>query len=122
MREIIFKGKPIDSDTFIFGSLLVMNQKYYIYPHTYGDLNDTDFGLAFIEVQEDSVGQFINMYDDCDNKLFENDKVEDNYTEANGIITYEDGEFNCGTVFDYKGFSELVLRGRISLVGDTNGR
>jgi hypothetical protein len=47
MKKVIeFRGKRVKDDKYIYGSLLQINGKKYIYLYCYGDLDDTDFGRS----------------------------------------------------------------------------
>lgn len=52
-----FQGKRKDNGDIIYGSLLCINDTAYIYPNTFGDIEDIDFGYGFIEVDIDTVKQ-----------------------------------------------------------------
>lgn len=52
-----FQGKRKDNGDIIYGSLLCINNTAYIYPNTFGDIEDIDFGYGFIEVDIDTVKQ-----------------------------------------------------------------
>lgn len=52
-----FQGKRKDNGDIIYGSLLLINGTAYIYPNTFGDIEDIDFGYGFIEVDIDTVKQ-----------------------------------------------------------------
>nr|DAT21583.1 MAG TPA: hypothetical protein [Caudoviricetes sp.] len=52
-----FQGKRKDNGDIIYGSLLLINGTAYIYPNTFGDIEDIDFGYGFIEVNIDTVKQ-----------------------------------------------------------------
>jgi len=67
-----FKGKSIEKNEYIYGSLLTINDKYYIYPHDYGDLSDIDFGYAFEEVYKDSVVPLVG-FDSDNNEVYPGD-------------------------------------------------
>ena len=47
-----FCGESIQGHEKVCGSLLMMNDKLYIYPQTYGDLDDIDFGYGFVEIDK----------------------------------------------------------------------
>jgi hypothetical protein len=52
-----FQGNRKDNGDIIYGSLLLINGTAYIYPNTFGDIEDIDFGYGFIEVDIDTVKQ-----------------------------------------------------------------
>jgi len=73
MNNIIFRGKRVDNGEWVYGSLLLVNNTAYIYPYNYTDLNDTDFGCVFVEVDPKTVGQYANIKDKNKKKVFEGD-------------------------------------------------
>ena len=82
MRKTKFRGKKIDTGEWIYGSLLVINDQYYIHSNPHGDLDDIDFGWAFHQVTEESIGEFTGMVDKFDREIYEKDllKTYENYT------------------------------------------
>ncbi len=74
MREILFRGKRIDSGEWIYGSLVVRkkedgHKKYFI-------SGFEPFSKA-AEVHGDTVGEFTGFRDSDGNAVFEGDVVED---------------------------------------------
>lgn len=74
MREILFRGKRMDSGNWIYGSLVVRQKedggkKYFI-------SGFEPFSKA-AEVQGETVGEFTGFLDTAGNAVFEGDVVED---------------------------------------------
>ncbi|MBD3268538.1 hypothetical protein GF373_17860 [bacterium] len=53
-NQTVFCGLSIEDRYHekVCGSLLTINDKMYIYPQTYGDLDDIDFGYSFVEIDK----------------------------------------------------------------------
>lgn len=72
MREILFRGKCVDNDEWVYGYLFVTRKgKYNIKWY------DEHFGSSKTsEVVPETVGQFTGWVDNHNQKIFENDIVE----------------------------------------------
>lgn len=51
-------------------------------------------------------------------EIYEGDQVKDEHTGTVGIVMFEEGSFDCGNSFEYKGFVELCIRKRIKVIGN----
>lgn len=92
MRDIWFKAKVIKGDKWVEGYYVKSNEKHYILPYS-------KFVWYCIEIDPDTLCQYINMNDKNDTKIFEGDIcLMGDYI---GIISYckMDGMF----VFTYDG-------------------
>lgn len=72
MREILFRGKRLDNDEWIEGSLWLNGARALIR----ADLG-FPFGASWCEVDPASVGQFIGVLDKRGERIFEGDIVQD---------------------------------------------
>lgn len=75
MREIEFRGKRKDNDNWVYGSLIVENDKYYICLGINDHIKRDDYEICMVEVVPETVGQYIRRKDNLDKKIYENDIV-----------------------------------------------
>ena len=79
MKDILFRGKRIDTKEFAIGSHILIDGINYILPE--------NMPLKYIvEVRKESVGQYINMDDNSCKNIFEGDVLK---------ITTEEQVMNC---------------------------
>lgn len=95
MREILFRGKPVNKadytlyeklyksdvfkDGFVYGSLVIIKDKYYICIGVAGVsinslINNTT--ATFVEIIPETVSQYTGLKDKKRNKIFEDDIIE----------------------------------------------
>lgn len=103
MREVLFRGKSIDTNTWVYGFYCryghAKQEKSYIIP-------DYASTLCIVEIVPETLGQYIGLTDRYDVKIFEGDIV-DILTENSdiGIVKYDEGGFEVETnefVIDFK--------------------
>ena len=84
MRELIFRGKRIDKDEWVCGSVVFANDKInngktYILPgisdFSYGDNGNRIRIGCFVEVDVSTIGQFTGLHDNKGRMIFEGDTI-----------------------------------------------
>ena len=94
MREIIFRGKPLNKEEWVYGFLFHDENRYCIIDKRY---HDNLFNL--IEVDPQTIGQYTGINDSEKNKIFEGDilviKTAINENNIYGMVSYDE---------DYGGF------------------
>ena len=109
MREILFRGKSIKTNQWIYGGFHIWEKRqvcalsndslkddeisYVITVNSFADWN-MPRTMHAVEVIADTVGQYTGLTDRNGNKIFEGDIVNIlTENEEIGIIVYEDGGF-----------------------------
>lgn len=109
MREILFRGKSIKTNQWIYGGFHIWEKRqvcalsndslkddeisYVITVNSFADWN-MPRTMQAVEVIADTVGQYTGLTDRNGNKIFEGDIVNIlTENEEIGIIVYEDGGF-----------------------------
>lgn len=79
MREILFRGKKLNSDEWLYGDILQINRDSYT-------LND---GLdSRSKVDERTISQYIGLKDTAGEKIFEFDIINFFKKDFNGFVDY----------------------------------
>ena len=73
MREILFRGKTISTDEWVYGGHATMNGRHFIaINQVYGD-NTCSWGMY--EVYPETVGEYTGLNDKDSKKIFEDDII-----------------------------------------------
>lgn len=98
MRTIKFRGKRLDNGEWIYGSLLVIEDTYFIIePADFSYDNDTDetafwFDSTEQEVDPATVGEYTGFKDLHGKDIYEGDILTDEYGSI-GEVEWVNGEF-----------------------------
>jgi len=123
MNIPIYRSKKIDSDEYVVGNLNKVNDNLYINGFT-GDLDDTDYGYGFDEIDTTTVAiHFPDMLDSENNPIFaslsksgkggdimESEKFKNNMA-LNGVVKYDKGRISIDTSGFMPKFEKLKIIG-----------
>lgn len=133
MREILFRGRPVSvgeyfffsqvwkdncKDGFVYGSLVVDNDRYYISVSAMRSINVcvNNGTTSMIEIIPETVSQFTGLTNISKQRIFENDIVRTTIVHGNriGKVVFSDGSFHI-FVRDY---GVLPITTCITVIGD----
>lgn len=83
-REIKFRGKRVDNGEWVYGCLILQNNKAFIYP----DLSYPDLKIRLVEVDPETVGQFTGWTDNNEQNVYAKDMLSVPKWLSNGIVDF----------------------------------
>lgn len=98
MREILFRGKDKKTGMWIYGDL---RKRYDDVSYRIASKDPEDMlpsgGYEFVEVEEDTIGQYTGEKDERYRGIYEGDilsiDTDDSYSGTKGIVVYEESAF-----------------------------
>jgi len=106
MREILFRGKPVDTNCEIIKKRHMIHGCYRKLSNGHIIYEETD-GMYGTKVDPETVGQFTRVYDRKGNKIFEGDVLKNAVSSKIGVVKQIGGclRVECGdrdfSLFDY---------------------
>lgn len=84
--RFLYRGQKVDTGKLYYGSLIQLNDKFYILVNETGDLDDIDFGYGFVEIKNPQ--QCTGLHDSTKWEQLTESEKKDFYNQ----VCSEDGE------------------------------
>ena len=88
-REILFRGKRLGNNEWLYGSHFTDSGEDYIIPQNLLGINDYEE----YQVDQNTVGQFTGQYDKNDKKIYEGDIVRWDKDQKLYVVEFRSGMF-----------------------------